>query len=142
MRFGKLSDSVGIDFYNFAGTKLHFVGVAKLLVCERFKGNGISVLAFTDENRDASKLITSGNDCTLARENENGHCAVDKRLRVFDSVGEGILLVNECRNKLGGVNPTARHSVKVTARLSEASVDKLLGVVNHTNCANCVCAEL
>ena len=88
---------------------------------------GAGLLA--DGHRGAAQLVPGGVNA-LGGEEQHGHRAVDGLLGVADALQQVVLLVDDRRHQLRGVDVPAAHLQKVGVAGLEQGLDDLLGVVD------------
>ena len=70
---------IGIHKYNFLRPEFIDAFISKFRISEGLKRNAVSVVAPSDQNRQATKLI-SGSDNAVFGQNQNGCRTVDQLL--------------------------------------------------------------
>ena len=112
------------------------------MVSKGFKGNTVAVLALTDQKRDSPQAIARGDDVTTIFDDQNRRRPLDHLLRKQQALGKVLFAIHQCRYQLGRVDRTARHGVEMTAAEGKIMIDKLIRVVDDTDDANGVHAEI
>ena len=130
------------DLHDLTGTEFFRYGVPELLAGERFKRGAIVAVPFADLDRRSSHEIARGNNVAAVFQNVNGRRTLNALLCKADALGEGILLADERREQLEGVDPAARHGGVVRAAVLEVFFDQFLRVVDYADHTDRVRAKL
>ena len=100
------------------------------------------MFALADNDRQSADLIAGGDDRAVLSEDQHRRGTVDHILGKFDALHKIAFLVDQRREQLCRVDPAAGHRVEVTAGLLKIPVDQLGCVVDDTDVADGIGAEM
>ena len=130
--FHQYGDAVRGQDVDLPGTYGPIVFITKVQECKGFGGGDVPILLLTDEDGGPSPLVTGHIDALRSHDHQRQR-AVDALLRVTDAVDEVLLLIDEGRDQLGGIDHAAAHLHEVGAAVLHDLFGQLVRVVDLTD---------
>ena len=116
--------------HDFPASQLPLIHESQLLIRKALKGNGVSVVPPADFHGQPARPVPRGNQMPLLGQDQDGRRPLDRFLREPDPFGEVALLVNQGRQQLRLVDPSAGHGIKMPAAERQILVDQRLSILN------------
>ena len=135
-------NSIGGQLYDLPGAQFPDHLIAQLLSGVVLKGGTEGILFFLNDNGKPAHFVPGGNQVPVFPENQDGGGAVHHFLGKPDALSKGAFLINEGGNQLVGIDFSAGHAFKVSAAEGQILLDEGLGVVDKTNGADGVTAQI
>ena len=122
-----LLDAFGGDTDDLAGAAVAVMIKACLLVSKALDGNGITVIILTDQNGQTAIEVARRIEAILGQY-QHGHRAVDHALGKTDTLSDGVLLIDEGSDQLGGVDLAAAQLQIVVVLVEDQLSQRILVV--------------
>ena len=101
----------------------------------------VALVTLSDGEREPADFVSCGDDVAVLLKDKDSDSAHNLALRVTDALGEALLLVDESRYELGGVDRSTRHRIELSVAVLEIFLDQRLSVVHHAYCGDGIPAE-
>ena len=111
--------AVGAHAHDLAGAELVGVGVAELVVRERFERHAVPVAVAPDQHREAPHRVARSDDVAVARHYQQRQRALHLLLRVFDAFDEIVFLIYQRRHQFGGIHLPRAHGHELLLAAAE-----------------------
>ena len=115
--------------------------VAEVNVGKALEGYAESALLLSDHGRSSSKPV-SGNVDALRGQKQDCHGTLNPLLCIQKAVYNGILLVDDGGDQLGGIDLSAAHLKKMNMALFIGLLDQFLLICYFAHCGDGIAAQV